>query len=142
MNANVQMIVAELRDLNIATVTRGGAMTRVEQEKPQEQAQPQVKPVTQKKESPTDPKHKEVFWDVQSEFISPDVPSTSTEVKDMPERFQHLLQKKASPEVIKLRPLLLSCLMLIQDKDAIAELQAIIYEIPVVPCIDKNVNQV
>ena len=32
--------------------------------------------------------------------------------------------------------------MLIQDKDAIAELQAIIDEIPVVPQIEKKVNQV
>ena len=32
--------------------------------------------------------------------------------------------------------------MLIQDKDAIAELQEIINEIPVDPQIEKNVNQV
>ena len=32
--------------------------------------------------------------------------------------------------------------MLIQDKDAIAELQEIIDQIPVVPHIDKKVNQV
>ena len=70
---------------------------------------------------------------MQSDFIIPDVPSTSTEVKDMPEPFQHLLQKKTSAEVSKLRPLLSSCLMLIQDKDAIVELQAIIDEIPIVP---------
>ena len=60
----------------------------------------------------------------------------------MPERFQHLLQKKDSPEVSKLGPLLSSCLMLIQDKDAIVELQAITDEILVVPHIEKKVNQV
>ena len=41
-----------------------------------------------------------------------------------------------------MRPLLSSCLMLIQDKDAIAKLQAIIDEIPIVPHIEKKVNQV
>ena len=77
---------------------------------------------------------------MQSKFISPDGPSTSAEVKDMPKRFQHLLQKKASPEVSKLRNLLSSCLMLIQDKDVIAELQAIIDEIHVEPQTEKKVN--
>ena len=79
---------------------------------------------------------------MQSDFISLDVPSTLIEVKDMPKRFQHLLQKKASTKVSKLRPLLSSCLMLIEDKDSIAELQAIIDEIPIVPHIEKKVNQV
>ena len=79
---------------------------------------------------------------MQSNFIGPNVPSNSIKIKDMLERFQHLLQKKASTEVSKLRPILSSCLMLIQDKDAIAELQAIIDEIPVVPQIEKKVNQV
>ena len=79
---------------------------------------------------------------MQSDFISPNVPSTSIEFKDMPERFQQLLQKKASTKVSKLRPFLSSCLMLIQDKDAIAELQSIIDEIPIVPHIEKKVNKV
>ena len=60
----------------------------------------------------------------------------------MPEQFQHLLQKKYSTEVSKLRHLLSICLMLVQDKDVIAELQAIIDEIPVVSHIEKKVNQV
>ena len=122
-NVNVQIIVAESQQLNIVATTRGGAMTGAEQENPQEQTQLQVRPTTQKKESPIGPKQKEVFWDVQSDFISPEVPSTSTEVKDMPERFQHRVQRKASTEVSKLRPLLSSCLMLIQDKDDIGEMQ-------------------
>ena len=116
------MILVEPQDLNIPAITRGGVMNGVEQEKPQEQMQPQVRPTTHKKESSTGPKQKEVFWDVQSDFIIPDVPSTSTKFKDMLERFQHLLHKKASPKVSKLIPLLSSCLMLIQDKDAIIEL--------------------
>ena len=41
-----------------------------------------------------------------------------------------------------MRPLLSSCLMLIQDKDAIAELQEIIDKIPIEPQIEKKVNQV
>ena len=60
----------------------------------------------------------------------------------MPELFQHLLQKKASPKVSKLRPLLSSSLMVIQYKDAIAELEEIIDEIPVEPQIEKKFNQV
>ena len=106
----------------------------------QEQPQPQVRLAMQKKESPSNPKQKEIFWDVQSDFISHGVPSNSTEIKDVPEWFQHLLHKKDSPEVSKLRPLLSSCLMLIQDKDVIAELQAIIVEIPIEPQIEKKVS--
>ena len=79
---------------------------------------------------------------MQLDFIIPYVPSTSTEVKDMAERFEHILPKKASPKVSKLRTFLSSCLMLIQDKDAIAELQAIIDEIPEALQIEKKVNQV
>ena len=60
----------------------------------------------------------------------------------MPEQFQHLFQKKASTEVSKLRPLLSSWLVLIQYKDAIAELQAIIDNIPIVTPIEKKVNQI
>ena len=77
---------------------------------------------------------------MQSDFIRPEVPSTSTEVKGMLEQFQDLLQKKASTKVSNLRPLLSSYLMLIQDKYAIAELQEIIDEILVVPHIEKKVN--
>ena len=60
----------------------------------------------------------------------------------MPERFQHILQKKAPPKVSKLRTFLLSCLTLMQDKYAIAELQAMIEEIPIEPQPEKKVNQV
>ena len=115
-------------------------MTGVDQDNPQEQPQPQVRSAAQKKESPTGQKQKEIFWDVQSDFISLDVLSTSREVKDMPKRFQHLLQKKASPEVSKLRTFVSICLMWIQDKYVIAELQAMINEIPVEPQIEKKVN--
>ena len=59
-------------------------MARGEQENSQEQKELQVRLAVQKKESPTRLKKKEVFWGVQSDFISPDVPSSSREFKDMP----------------------------------------------------------
>ena len=87
-------------------------------------------------------KQKEVLWDVQSEFIRSKVPSTSTEVKEMPKRFQGIFQKKVPPKVSKLRTFLSNCLTLMKDKYAIAELQAMIEEIPVEPRTEKKVNQV
>ena len=60
----------------------------------------------------------------------------------MPERFQHTLQKKAPPKVSKLRTFLSSCLTLIQDKDVIAELQAMIEEISIEPQPENKFNQV
>ena len=38
LNVNVQMIVAETQDLSITVVTRGGAITKEDQDKPQEQS--------------------------------------------------------------------------------------------------------
>ena len=72
---------------------------------------------------------------MQSEFIN-------LEVKDMPERFQHILKKNAPPKASKLRTFLSSYLTLMQDKDAIAELQVMIDEILVEPQLEKKVNQV
>ena len=43
---NVHMIAAEPRDPNVVVVTRGGAATRADHDKSQEQLQPQVQPVT------------------------------------------------------------------------------------------------
>ena len=40
LNVNVHMIAVEPQDLNIAIITRGGAMTRAYQDKLQEQLQP------------------------------------------------------------------------------------------------------
>ena len=69
-------------------------------------------------------------------------PSTSEEVKEMPERFQHIFQKKVPQKVSKLKSLLSSCLALIQDKYAIKELQELIKETLVEPQPKKRVNQV
>ena len=55
------MFMSEPRNLNIAAITRGGVTTRVEWENPQEQMQPQVRSVAQKKESSIGLKYKEVF---------------------------------------------------------------------------------
>ena len=60
----------------------------------------------------------------------------------MPERFQCIFQKKVPPKVSKLRTFLSSCLMLMQDKDAIAELQEMIKDILVQLQPEKKVNQV
>ena len=46
-NLNIQMISAELRQPNVAVVTRGGAATGVDQNTPQ--GYPQVRPATQNK---------------------------------------------------------------------------------------------
>ena len=64
--------------------------------------------------------------DVWHEFMDPEEPTTSKEVRDIPEWFQQIFQKKTPQKVSKLKLSLLSCLMLIQDKDAIAEWQALI----------------
>ena len=66
----------------------------------------------------------------------------SEEVTEMPERFQHIFQKKVPQKLSKLKSLLSSCLALIQDKYAIKELQALIEETPVEPQPEKRVNQV
>ena len=63
---NVYMIVGEPQDLEIVVVTWGGATTRVDQDKPQEKSQPQVRPAAHKMEPLNVQKQKEVLWDVKS----------------------------------------------------------------------------
>ena len=60
----------------------------------------------------------------------------------MPKWFQHIFQKKVPQKVSKIKSFLSSCLVLIQDKDAIEELQALIEETPVEPQPEKRVNQI
>ena len=64
------------------------------------------------------------------EFVGTEQPSTLVQVKDMPERFQKIFEQKTASKstnkVSKLKPFLSSCLALIQDKDALAELGALI----------------
>ena len=68
--------------------------------------------------------------DVHPEFVEIENPSTSSKVKDMPERFQNIFEQltanKSADKVSKLKPSMSSCLALIQDKDALAELEALI----------------
>ena len=65
--------------------------------------------------------------------MDPTEPSTLEEVRDIPKRFQHIFQKNVPQKVSKLKSFLEICLTLIQDKYAIAELQAMIEEISVEP---------
>ena len=80
--------------------------------------------------------------DIQSEFIGLKVPSTSAEVKEMPERFQRIFQKKVPLKVSKLKTFMSSCLTLMQEKYAIAEVQAMIEDIHVEPRPKNKFNQV
>ena len=59
-------------------------MNGVDQETPQEQLQPQVWPVTQKKASFDAQKQKETFLEVWPEFVDSVEPSMSEGVKEMP----------------------------------------------------------
>ena len=80
--------------------------------------------------------------DVRHDFVDPEEPSTLEKVKDMPERFYHIFQKKVPHKVSKLKSFLSSLLALIQDKDAITELQALIEETPVESQPRRKVNHV
>ena len=80
--------------------------------------------------------------DVRPDFVDPEESSTSEEVREIPEWFRHIFQKKVTQNVSKLKSFLSSFLALIQDKDAIEELQALIEESPVEPQPEKRVNQV
>ena len=84
--------------------------------------------------------------DVCLEFIGMEHPSTSSQVKDMPERFQKIFKQqiasKSADKVSKLKPFLSSCLVLIQDKDALSELEALIETLPKKDPLAKKVNSV
>ena len=68
--------------------------------------------------------------DVCPEFVGIGQPSTSEQVKDMPKRFQKIFEQlvasKSTNKVSKIKSFMSSCLALIQDKDALAELEALI----------------
>ena len=71
--------------------------------------------------------------DVQHDFVDPEEPSTSKEVRGVPEQFQQIFQKKTPQKVSKLESFLWNCFALIQYKDVITELQAMIEETLVEP---------
>ena len=80
--------------------------------------------------------------DVRHEFVDPEEPSTSEEVRDISERFQQLFQKHLPKKFSKLKTFMSSCLALIQDKDSITELQALIEETLEVSQLGNKVNHV
>ena len=79
-----------------------------DQDKSQEQLQLQLWPTTQKKEPFFFQEQKEVFLEVRLEFVEPAEPSTSEEVKEIPEQFQHIFQKNLPKKVSKLKSFLSS----------------------------------
>ena len=87
-------------------------------------------------------KQKQVFMDLRDEFADLEEPSTSKEFREMPGQFQHIFQKKTPQNISKLKSFMSSCLVLIQDKDVITELQALIEETLVDLHPEKKVNQV
>ena len=84
--------------------------------------------------------------DVCPKFIGMKQPSTLGQVKDMPERFQKTFEQqttnKSADKVSKLKPFMSSCLALIQDNDALAELGALIETLPEKDSPVKKVNSV
>ena len=80
------------------------------------------------------------------EFIGMEHPSTSGQVKYMPERFQNILEQqnanKSAYKVSRLKAFPSSCLALIQDKDALAELEALIETLSEEDPPAKKVNSV
>ena len=87
-------------------------------------------------------KQKELLWDVRPEFVDVEEPSTSEEVREIPERFQCIFQKNIPQKVSNLKSFMSSCLTLIQDKDVITKLQAMIEETPIELQPEKKLNQV
>ena len=64
------------------------------------------------------------------DFVDQEQPSSSREVRDIPEHFRRLFHKKILKKVSKLTSFLSSCLGLIQDKDVVLEIQVPIEETP------------
>ena len=79
--------------------------------------------------------------DVGLDFVDPEEPLTSEEFREIPEQFQQIFQKKTPQKVSKFKSFPSSFLALIQDKDVITELQALIVETLVEPQPKKKLNQ-
>ena len=65
---------------------------------------------------------------VQPNFVDTNHLSTSGQVRSMPERFEQLIRRSPMKKVSKLKEFFKSCLALINDKDVVAELTALIEE--------------
>ena len=84
--------------------------------------------------------------DVCPEFIHVEQSSTSGQVKDMPEIFQKIFEQRSMDKIVdkvsKLKPSLSSCLALFKDKEAIAELEALIETLLEGDPLPKKVNSI
>ena len=143
------MIVTEPWEPNAVVVTRGGATTGADQATqtdPVMHVQPQVRPAAKKKAPIDIQEQKCIFMDVCPEFNDAEQPSTSSQMKDIPERFQKIFEwqstDKISYKVSKLKLFLSSCLALIKDKEALAELEALIEVLPGEDHLPKKVNSI
>ena len=67
---------------------------------------------------------------MQPDFVDANHPSTSGQVRAIPERFKQLIRKPPMKKVSKLKEIFKSCLALINDKDVVAELTTLIEETP------------
>ena len=95
------MTSVEPRKPKIDFITRGGVATREDQNT--HHGQLHVQPAAQKKAPLDVQKEKEVFLDVQPEFVDANKPSTYGQVKTIPERFENLMRKKPMKKVSKLK---------------------------------------
>ena len=66
--------------------------------------------------------------DVRLDFVDANQPSTSRQIKNMTERFEPLITNKPMKKVSNLKEFFKSCLALINDKDVVTELTALIEE--------------
>ena len=119
-NLNIQMILIEIRQPQIAVVTRGGDEMGAYQNT--QQGQPQVKPM-EKKKAPLDFwKEKEVFLDAPQEFVDINQLSTSGQVRAMPKIFEQLIGRAPMKKVSKLKDFFKTSLALIHDKYDVTKL--------------------
>ena len=116
------MIVGEPREINVAMVTRGGATIGADQAMKIEHVahgKPQVQP-SMKKKAPLDiQEQKSIFMDVCPDFVNTEQPSTSSQVKDMPKRFQKIFEQRSTNKTVnrvsKLKPPLVNLFSVNQE---------------------------
>ena len=91
-----------------------------------------------------------MFLDAWHEFFDINQASTSIVVQmssegpilGIPERLEQLLQRKSTAKVSKLKYLFKSCVALIEDKDAMEELAALVEEPQINVRLEKKVNHI
>ena len=80
--------------------------------------------------------------EVQKDLFDSNQPSTSGQVRAMPERFEQLNRNPPTKKVSKLKDVFKICLALIHDKYAIAKLTTLIEDNTVDMRHEKRVNHV